>query len=200
MRLALASLLLCLCHVDGCAAGPPPPPAPVVPLVIGKSRPPPLQQLPAITTDNHNTLLVASSVVATASSTFPGWPTSNATDGKPETSWYSGNDDSAAKGGAPFLQIELPEASPVRRVTVLGNRDPQFLVGYTILSGRIDLLDEAGRVLESIVSDGTGNQRDFDVQWRHAIKGVKTVRFTSLADEGDKNTYGDVAIAEMQIE
>jgi len=60
-------------------------------------------------------------------------------------------------------------------------------------------LDESGRVLFTRSSPGVGNQRDFDFKVT-AVRDVKTVRFTSLADQGNENVYGDIAIAEFQVE
>ncbi|NUQ73107.1 MAG: discoidin domain-containing protein [Polyangiaceae bacterium] len=183
------------------ASSPPPPSSPPDKTVAGPAEGE-LQSLPPVTTDNRSQLVVAAgeAVVASASSTYAGWPASNATDGNIQTSWYSGTNDSAAKGASPFFQLEFPNPATVRRVTILGNRDPQYLKGYTILSGRIELLDAQRRVLHSIVSAGTGNRRDFDVRFEQPVSGVTIVRFTSLADEGNKNPYGDVAIAEFQVE
>jgi hypothetical protein len=183
------------------AVGSPPPDSPPV-VVVATSPDGELQSLPAVTTDNRSQLVVAggAAIVASASSTYAGWPPSNATDGDIQTSWYSNTNDSAAKGAKPFFQLEFPEPSTVRRVTILGNRDPAFLRGYTILSGRIDVMDARGRVIASMESDGTGNKRDFDFRLERPIEAVKIVRFTSLSDQGNKNPYGDVAIAEFQVE
>jgi len=180
----------------------PPPPLSPADRAVAEPAEGELQSLPSVTTDNRSKLVVAAgeAMVASASSTYAGWPASNATDGDIHTSWYSDTNDSAAKGASPFFQIEFPEPATVRRVTILGNRDPEFLKGYTILSGRIELLDAKRRVLVSTVSDGTGNRRDFDFRFEQPFSSVKIVRFTSLADEGNKNPYGDVAIAELQVE
>jgi hypothetical protein len=204
----LVAVLMVAAGCTGATASPPsetkevplPPPA----LVASATEPGEveIQSLPEVTTDNKRQLLVAAgaAVVVSASSSYPGWPPSNATDGDIHTSWYSNTNDSAAKGASPFLQLEFPEASTVRRVTILGNRDPAFLKGYTILSGRVELLNREGRAMASAVSDGVGNRRDFDFRFAEPVSGVKVVRFTSLADQGNKNPYGDVAIAELQVE
>jgi F5/8 type C domain len=144
--------------------------------------------------------VVAPGFTASASSFWPGWPVTNATDGDVGTSWYSAGDDAAAFGKAPYFQIELATPQAVRRVTILGNRDPAYLVGYTILAGRLELFDAKGRVILARESEGTGNLRDFDFALPERTVGVKVVRFTSIDDEGDQNAYHDVAIAEMQVE
>jgi hypothetical protein len=185
---------------SGISRSPPPDLPPVV--VVAASPEGEMQSLPAVTTDNRSQLVVAAgpAVLVSASSTYEGWPPSNATDGDIQTWWYSNTNDSAAKGATPYFQLEFPEPSTVRRVTVLGNRDPQFLHGYTILSGRVDVIDARGRVIASMKSAGTGNRRDFDFRFERPVESVKIVRFTSLSDEGNKNSYGDVAIAELQVE
>lgn len=180
----------------------PPTSSPVVVLSATPSTDDEEDRLPPVETDNRSRVVVAagSGLTASASSSYGGWPPSNATDGNIQTSWYSGSNDSAAKGTSPFFQLELREPSTVRRVTILGNRDPSFLRGYTILSGRLDIYDAREHLLFSATSAGTGNRRDFDFRLEAPAPGVKMIRFTSLSDEGDKNPYGDVAIAEIQVE
>jgi hypothetical protein len=196
------------CSERSVSAPSPGPSAPVV-LLTEPSAPevrpdvrPEMQELPPVETNNKSALVTAAGagVVVTASSTYPGWPMSNATDGNVQTSWYSNKNDSAAKGTSPFIQLEFSEPSTVRRVTILGNRDPSYLLGYTILSGRLDVYDTRERLLASMTSTGTGNRRDFDFRLEVPAQDAKIVRFTSLADEGGKNPYGDVAIAELQVE
>lgn len=182
---------------------PPTVPTPTEPEVV--VLPPPtseLKELPPVETDNKSMLVATdgTSVVLGSSSTYPGWPMSNATDGNIQTSWYSNTNDSAAKGATPFFQIEFRKPTTVHRVTILGNRDPTFLRGYTVLSGRLDLIDARERVVASMTSAGLGNRRDFDFRLEAPIPNISIVRFTSLSDEGDKNPYGDVAIAEFQVE
>src|SRR5262252_451583 len=144
----------------------------------------PLTSLPPVTTDNKNLVIATSpsAVTISASSSYGGWPPNNATDGNPQTSWYSASNDSAAHGAAPFLQLSFNTPSTVRRVTILGNRDPN------------------GRALASLTSAGTGNRRDFDFRLANPVANVKMIRFTSIQDEGNQNEYGDVAIAEIQVE
>jgi F5/8 type C domain len=153
-----------------------------------------------VTTDNKRAVLVARQVTVRASSEYSGWPATNAVDGDAKTSWYSGSNDSAAHGTKPFIEVVLDQPSVVRRVTILGNRDPSFLRGYTVFRGRLEVFDARGRVLTSRPSDGTGNRRDFDFLIDPPVHDAVIVRFTSLIDEGDKNSYGDIAIAEVQVD
>lgn len=134
-----------------------------------------------------------------ASSTYQGWPLANAVDGDEKTSWYSDTDDSVAKGRRPFIQITYRQPRPVRTVSILGNRDPAFFDGFAILRGQLDAFDADGRVVASLRADGTGDRRDY-VFSLETTTPVKTLRFTSLQDEGHKNRWGDVAIAELRVE
>lgn len=45
-----------------------------------------------------------------------------------------------------------------------------------------------------------GERTDMDVRPKEPVKGVRTIRFTSLKDEGDKNPYDDIAIGEILVE
>jgi hypothetical protein len=161
-----------------------------------------LKELPHVTTDNKSGLIrtYRKDLKLSASSTWGGWPPENAVDDDIKTSWFSGKDDAAAKGKTPWLQVDFPEDVPVRRVTILGNRDPAWLVGFTILSGRVTLFDAKGKVLKTVENNGTGNFRDFDFKLSPAIEGVRAVRFTSLKDQGDQTVFGDIAIADIQVE
>lgn len=161
-----------------------------------------LEQLPPVTTDNTSALIeqYRPRLVMSASSTWSGWPMENAIDGQVKTSWFSGEEDSAAKGKQPWIQTEFPENITVRRVTVLGNRDPEWLDGYTILAAKVELYDAKDMKLRDQASEGTGNYRDFDFRFKQPITGVRKVRFISIWDQGSHNPYGDIAIAELQVE
>jgi hypothetical protein len=141
----------------------------------------------------------ATDVELSASSTYGGWPLENAIDGDPQTSWYSDTNDSVAKGQRPFFQVTFQSASTVHRVTVLGNRDPDYFDGFGILRGQLDVFDADGRLLESQKADGAGDRRDYAFTLT-ASRPVKTLRFTSLRDEGSRNQWGDIAIAEIRAE
>ncbi|HEY4121473.1 MAG TPA: discoidin domain-containing protein, partial [Byssovorax sp.] len=136
---------------------------------------------------------------ARASSSFGGWPASFALDGDLQTSWYSAAGDSAALGRAPYFELRLEQPASVHRVVVLGTRDPSYPTGYTVHAGRLELFDAGDQLLLSIDRAGRGPKRDFDFRLR-GLDRVAAVRFTSLEDDGDKNPYGDVAIAEMRVE
>jgi hypothetical protein len=161
-----------------------------------------LKELPPVKTDNKSSLIkkYRPRITLTASSTWGGWPPENAVDDNLETSWFSAQDDAAAKGTTPWLQVNFPVDVEVSRVTILGNRDPAWLVGFTILEGKVTLYDKNGKELKVVQNKGTGNFRDFDFLFEMPIKGVRAVRFTSLKDQGNQTVYGDIAIAEIQVE
>ena len=135
-----------------------------------------------------------------ASSTWPGWPPANAVDGKLQTSWFSAQDDSVAHGRKTWFQVTFPENVTVRRVTVLGNREPAWLEGFSILSGGVELLDADGKRLHYEETDGGGKFHDYDFVFGKPMLGVRSIRFTALGDQGKKTQYGDVAIGEFQVE
>src|SRR5438067_13612672 len=60
-----------------------------------------------------------------ASSEWQNWPAANAFDGEPTTSWYSNSGDAPMNNTTPWVRVTFPDDVLVRRVTVLGNRDPQ---------------------------------------------------------------------------
>ena len=85
-------------------------------------------------------------------------------------------------------------------MTILGNREPNWLKGYTILAGGLELLDKDGKRIHYEDNEGIGNFFDFDFKLKKAQTKVRIVRFKILGDQGDENPYGDIAIAEIQID
>jgi hypothetical protein len=136
----------------------------------------------------------------TASTSWPTWGPEKVIDGDPNTSWFTAGGDAAAKGTKPWVQIELPGDEVVSRVTVLGNREPAWPTGFTVLSGSVELLDKDNKRLWYKEGEGAGKLFDFDFRPKEAVKGVRFIRFTSLGDQGDKNGYADIAVAEIQAE
>jgi hypothetical protein len=158
--------------------------------------------VPDITTDNKNTLVrkYPGKLLLSASSIWEGWPEALAFDDNPHSSWFTAKGDAVAHGKRPWLQVTFPEDVTVKRVTILGNRDPQWLKGYTILAGTIELLDARGKRLAFNENDGTGRAYDYDWRLKAPAAGVRTVRFHALGDQGKENPYDDIAIGEFQIE
>jgi F5/8 type C domain len=157
---------------------------------------------PKVKTDNKNGLIkkYRDKLELAASTTYPGWGCEKAIDGNLETSWFSNTDDSVAKGKKPWFEVKFPEDVAISRVTVLGNREPSWLKGYTILAGGLELLDKDGKRIHYEDNEGIGNFFDFDFKYDKPKGKVRTVRFKILGDQGDENPYGDIAIAEIQID
>ncbi len=151
---------------------------------------------------NSNGLLkeYGEKVTVTASSYWPGWEPTKAFDGNSETSWFTSSGDSAAKGATPWIQVELPRGETVRRVTLLGNREPSWPTGFTIRKGKLELLDADGKVLFEETQTGEGDACDFDFRPKGGIEGVRRIRFTSLEDDGGKTAFEDIALGEFQVE
>ena len=156
---------------------------------------------PPIKTKNSNALIKEhhKQLQLSSSSSFDGWPESKALDGDPKTSWFSEQDDSVAKGKTPWIELKFPDNVEVKHVTVLGNREPEWLNGYTVLKGKLELIDADGKVVFTKEAETTDKTRDFDFVLPKGMK-IRSVRFTSLGDQGDMNDYGDIAIGEIQIE
>ena len=157
---------------------------------------------PAIKTDNKNTLVKEhrEKLKLTASTTWPGWPVTHAFDGNLESSWFSAANDTAAHGKNPWVDVTFPADVTVQRVTILGNRDPAWPKGYTILAGSVELRDQDGKRLAFDENDGVGNFSDFDFKFAKPVAGVRSIRFTALGDQGKQNPYDDIAIGEFQVE
>ncbi len=160
------------------------------------------QSVPEITTDNKNSLVLMypGKLLLSASSVWEGWPEALAFDGNPHSSWFTAKGDAVAHGTKPWIQVTFPEDVTVRRVTILGNRDPRWLKGFTILAGTIELSDAGGRRLAWHENDGTGRAYDYDWKLKAPVAGVRTVRFNALGDQGKQNRYDDIAVGEVQIE
>jgi hypothetical protein len=94
---------------------------------------------PKVVTDNKNTLLLKykGKLKFSCSTFWPQWEVEKAFDGNLLTSWFSAKGDAAAFGKKPWVQVTFPEDVTVRRITVLGNREPAWLKGYTILAGSV---------------------------------------------------------------
>ncbi len=135
-----------------------------------------------------------------ASTFWPGWPADSAFDGDPKTSWFSAKDDAAAFNKLPWVKVEFPDDVTVRRVTILGNREANWPTGYTIGVGKIELYDKDGKKLLVQANECGENHLDIDFPLLKPVAGVRAIRFVSLADEGDKNPYSDIALGEFQVE
>lgn len=148
---------------------------------------------------NSNALLKdhAGKMTYDASSQFNGWEIGKLFDGDEKTSWYSATNDTPQSGQQPWVRATFPENVTVSRVTILGNREPQFPKGYFVLAGTLELLDADGAVLLKKELESKGEKHDFDYELRIPEKNVRAVRFTCTKDEKIQNCVG---LGEMQIE
>jgi hypothetical protein len=195
-RNPMKTIFLALLTAAMFALAPAAPPTPAPPPSPADKEP------PKVASDNKNTLLKAyrGKLEATASTFWPNWKAERIIDGDDKTSWFSAQGDAAAKGKKPWVMVTFPEDVTVTRVTVLGNREPNWSNGYTILSGMVEFLDADGKQLWADENKGVGNRCDFEFKPEKPIKGVRSIKFTSLKDEGDKNPYDDIAVGELLAE
>lgn len=152
--------------------------------------------------ENQNSLIAEykAKLQFSASSEWPGWPASMAFDGDAKTSWFTVGGDAAAHKTTPWIMVAFPDEVTVRRVTILGNREDPWATGYTIRVGKLELLDKDGKVLLAKENECGENRLDIDFPLAKPVAGVRSVRFTSLKDEGDQNPYDDIALGELQVE
>lgn len=170
--------------------------------VVSSQEPAKEKKLPAVVTDNKNTLIKQhrEKLTVTASTIWEGWPAEKAIDGDVTTSWFTARGDAAAKGTKPWIMVTFPEDVTVARVTIVGNREPAWFDGYTILSGLVEFVDASGKQLWVDENEGVGNRRDFEFKPKKPVGKVRSIKFRSTKDQGDQNPYDDIAIAEIYVE
>lgn len=196
MRALLLVHLLAVVAVAAAAPAPPVPPKPVEPEV-----PVELKEAPPLKFKNGNALITkhAAKLKLDASSFWLGWPVEKIVDGNVETAWFSARGDAAALKKSPWVEVEFPEDVTLTHVTIVGNREPVWLKGFTILSGRLEVFDKDGKVIFKKGGQCADNFRDFDFKPDKPLTARK-FRFTSTSDQGDLNGFDDIAISEVQAE
>jgi hypothetical protein len=149
--------------------------------------------------ENSNALIKShrAALRVDASSDWQNWPVSHAFDNELKTTWFSGSGDAPMNNATPWIRVIFPQDVFVRRITILGNRDPQYPNGYFILEGRIELLDRDGKVLAVKEMKGSGEKYDYDWIIDRPPVGVRAVRFTAMKDQGTNSCVG---ISEFQVE
>ncbi len=131
---------------------------------------------------------------ATASTQWQNWPVTHLFDGKELTSWYSNTPDNTFEKVYPWVTVTFPEDVSVKRVTILGNRDPEYPSGYTVTEGTLELLDANGKVISTHAVIDAGEKFDFDLRLaKPAI--VRAIRFTMT-----KSQQGHCGLGEFQVE
>lgn len=131
-----------------------------------------------------------------ASSDWGGqWPVGHLFDGDEKTSWYSKDPDTTLIGkNNPVVTVVFPEDVSVKRVTVRGNRDPQYPTGYFATEGTVEMLDENDKVIARHELKGEGEKYDFDLKL-DKFATVRGVRFTMTKSEN-----GYVGLGEFMVE
>ncbi|MBX3401082.1 MAG: discoidin domain-containing protein [Gemmataceae bacterium] len=162
------------------------------------AAPVPKSVKPVVGETNSNALVKAhrDKLTLSASSEWENWPVGHLFDGNDKTSWYSNNGEAPQNGRNPTIKVTFPENVSVKRITVLGNRDPQYLEGYFVLEGKIELLDKDDKLIASHDLKGAGEKHDFDLVL-NKLTTVRSVRFTATKDE---KQMGCVGLGEFQIE
>lgn len=117
-----------------------------------------------------------------------------------KTSWFSDSNDSVTKGTQPWILFSLSRPARLHLVKVLGNRNPTYPHGYSVTTLRMETLDSHGQVLSTQETSNPNPPHDFFFLLDKPIAGVEGVRLVVLADEGAKNSYGDVALGEVSFE
>ena len=139
-----------------------------------------------------------SKLKVTASSFWPGWPPEKAIDGDPATSWFSQTADAAALKTTPWVEVTFPEDVTVQHVLALGNREPSWPVNYSIVVAKIELYDAGGRLVRSQNNETAVPTFDIEFHFKAPVAKVRRLRFVSVADQGDKNPFKDIAIGELR--
>ena len=129
-----------------------------------------------------------------ASSVWEGWPTTNLTDGDEKTSWYSNQPDTTTTGtNNPAVTVVFPEDVTVKRVTLMGQRDPTYPTGYTVSEGTIELLDKNDKVIATHDMKAAGEKSDFDLIL-DKFHTVRAVRFTMTKSENGYCGMGEFMV------
>ena len=98
------------------------------------------------------------------------------------------------------MQVTFPTDVAVSRVTILGNRDPNFPKGYSIMAGKVEFFDAAGKQIAHWEKEGTGPAYDYNLKLDRPLSDVRSIRFTVLGDQDRQSGFGCVAISEFQVE
>ncbi len=165
---------------------------------LGSAAPVPKGTKPSVGETNTNALVKAhrEKLKLEASSEWESWPVAHLFDGDEKTSWYSNNGDAPQNGKTPTIKVTFPENVRAKRVTVLGNRDPQYPEGYIALEGKIELLEKDNGVISSHELKATGEKHDFDLILTK-LTTLRAVRLTITKDDGKMSCVG---LGEFQIE
>lgn len=134
------------------------------------------------------------SLVITASTEWHGnWDATKAFDGDEQTSWFS----QPSQVNNPWIRVAFPNDVIVRRVTILGNREPNFPKGYDVLEARLEMFDRDENLIASRDLKSIAEHNDFDCTFKVPYRSVRSIRFTSTRD-AQNSRY--IALGEFQVE
>ncbi len=148
---------------------------------------------PIIASSNAIINAYRNTVALSVSSQHPGWDAKKAFDGNEQTSWFS----QLNQVNNPWIQVAFPNDVVVRRVTILGNREPSYPTGYDVLDARLELFDRDDLLIASREMKSIGERNDFDCTFKVPYARVRSIRFTSTRDERNSRY---IALGEFQVE
>lgn len=129
-----------------------------------------------------------------ATSEWAQWPVTNLLDDNEQSSWYSNTPDNTTAGQCPVITVTFPEDVSIKRVSIRGNRDPQYLTNYFVHEGSIELVDAAGKTIATHDLKAAGEKYDFDLILGKYTT-VRAVRFKAT-----KSDNGSCGLGEFQVE
>ena len=175
---------------------------PRLPTLPGSSRVPP-SPLPEFATSNPNSVIEKFRTELTASASSvdgPSWPATKLFDGQALTSWFSQRGDTTTQHRQPWVQVSFPEKVRVRHITILANRDTSWPGSFAIVTGRLELRNEREDVIYVEERGAANEYGDLDFVLPRGVDDVHTIRFISISDNGDQNSYQEVALGEMMVD
>ena len=117
-------------------------------------------------------------VVASATSTYSGYPASQVLDLDIQTSWYINSECTALSSlyccDAHSIRLNLPTTRSISAVIIRGNRD--FASSYDIFTARLDFLNASGGVISSRQVVFNRPESDWAASFLPVVQNVRAVR------------------------
>lgn len=135
-------------------------------------------------------------ITARASSQWGGWEASKTIDGNPNSSWFPTG--SANMQQPAWLEVTFPQDVTFKRLTVLGNREPNW-PGYGTRKMKVEFRDATGSVIQVHTGPPVkGNDCDFP---NLNYAGIRSIKITILEDgNGQRGGAQMTSIGEVQAE
>ncbi|MFN7963843.1 MAG: FG-GAP-like repeat-containing protein [Thermoanaerobaculia bacterium] len=112
-------------------------------------------------------------------------------DGSLNTSWTSRNRDAVNRGGAPFIELVLPQESRLAQIRLFGDRERR-LSPYRVTAGRFQAWNAAGALLYD--SGPRTLSALGDLALGVDLAAAKRVRFTPTGDLGPMDSIGEIQL------